>query len=90
MSKVQNPYDRQVEILWIDSRSGYSEWQFLNEYKDELTTYVIRSVGFVLREDDRIIHIAAHVHVDPNDGDIVFSGDVQIPKVSIQKIWDIN
>ncbi len=88
--KTENPYSQLVEIEWIDSRGGFSEWQFLNEYKDELTVYTIRSVGYVLREDDQVIHIAAHVHIDPNDGEVVFCGDIQIPKVSIQEMWEIE
>lgn len=68
-------------IEWVDSASHGGVWT----HKTDLETgsHKIRSVGWLVREDDDALTIVAH------EGGDQYSGDMTIPKVAITAQWEI-
>lgn len=84
-----NPLHRLVCVKWQDAKGVNQRWEHLNEYADEPLDFFVYSCGYVLRESERVLHIAGHVYVD-DDGDVQFCGDIQIPKGMIIDQWEID
>lgn len=77
-----------VYVKWQDSRHGLTRWQFMDEMDDDpLEVVTAESVGFVLREDDAALHIAANIW--DHEKHRQFSCDIQIPKSAILDLQEI-
>lgn len=71
---------RIIYVEWVDSISyGSSVWTHKDTVLKSDGLPVLESVGFLLKETDEAVVIAAHV------GDGSISGDMSIPKVAIKK-----
>ncbi len=68
-----------VYIEWIDSRGVSASWDHLESLDSELCT--IKSVGWVLKQTEDLIHIVPHLGHDPDQG----CGDMVIPTNCIIK-----
>ncbi len=65
-------------VTWIDSRmtSGWAEIE-----DRESTIWPIKSVGWVVKETDELIHLVPHIGTNPDQG----CGDMMIPKIAITR-----
>lgn len=73
-------------IRWHDACGAGSQWQFIDDLESEpLRDYIVHSVGYLLRENDSVIHIAPHF--ESKEGN--YCGDMQIPKSAIIDMWEI-
>ena len=90
--KGKMPKPKFLVIEWQDARGGYTEWQHIEEHEETpLNNYVVQSSGYVIRESKDVIHIAAHVHFDPETEKLSqFCGDMQIPKKMIIRQWEVK
>lgn len=80
-----------VHIRWRDSKGCHSNWQPLEDLNGEaIRDCIVDSVGFIIRETDTAIHIAPHIHIDGDEGEGVYCGDMQIPKAMIIEEWEIT
>jgi len=78
-----------LHIRWHDAKGCHADWQHLEDLVDlPDADYLVDSVGFVIRETDTVIHLAAHLHVEGDDGH--YCGDMQIPKAVIIEMWEIK
>lgn len=68
-----------VYLEWIDSRGVSSSWDHLESLDSELCT--VKSVGWVLKMTEDLIHIVPHLGHDPDQG----CGDMVIPMNCIIK-----
>lgn len=64
-------------VEWVDSRGTHESWIELEDMANEYCT--ISSVGWVIKEDEELIHLVPHLGDNPDQG----CGDMVIPKVSI-------
>ena len=67
-------------IEWTDSRGCHSSWQHVEAIADD-EPCKLRSVGWVVNETSKYIHLAPHIGDDPEQ----VCGDMVIPKFAITK-----
>lgn len=76
---------KELEIIkWTDCYNiAVGAWKKLEEV--EFSEAVIYSVGFVVKENDNLIMLAAHLHNKHDNDDEIFeiTGEMIIPKRSI-------
>lgn len=81
---------RLVLIEWIDSHSGRG-WQSLNKLEDDCRPLYIKSVGWLLTEQDGCKVIVPHIYDEKNDGIVLQGcGDMSIPEKSITRCFPID
>lgn len=81
---VKEARGRAVWVRWLDA-CGQSNWRDAKKTVEDLTPTMIDSLGFVLREDDKEIVIAAQIdNVDDVDHCMA------IPKNRVTQIWEIR
>lgn len=68
-----------IYVEWIDARGVGGDWQELVDMKSVYC--VCKSVGWLIKEDDDMIHICPHLGDEPEQG----CGDMVIPKISVKK-----
>ncbi len=71
-------------IEWVDSHGTYGLWTDLDDMVTECCT--ISSVGWVIKEDEKLIHLVPHLGDNPDQG----CGDMVIPKVCITYAKKLN
>lgn len=69
-----------VYVEWMDSRGVSASWEHL-ETLQENDLCIIRSVGWLLREESDFIQIVPHLGIDPDQG----CGDMTIPVSQISR-----
>lgn len=74
---------RLVLIEWIDAYGCSSSWQDLSELEPKVL--LVRSVGWLLHDNDDSKTIVPHFAEEPNHG----VGDMHIPTISIKRIVDL-
>jgi hypothetical protein len=70
-------------IKWVDSVSSLGHWIVPDELKfEERYCY---SIGYVIKENDKLLYIAAHVsfNIDDKEKYDQIAGEILIPKCSI-------
>ncbi len=72
-----------VYLEWIDSRGVSESWYYLKDLESKCC--ILKSVGWVIKEDRQLIHIVPHVGDDPKQG----CGDMVIPKRCVLKKIEI-
>ena len=78
-----------AEIEWLDSRQPSSGWQFAEGFEPESVVRV-RTLGFVMQEDEKAIAIAQSVAYDGFRQPVTqISGVMTIPRVCILEIKKI-
>ena len=71
-------------VEWVDSWASSGPWTGKAGLEEGCDEPVIRSVGWLIHEDDTWITIASH------DGGHTLGGDRSIPKVAITGRWEIT
>lgn len=70
------------KITWIDSRGVGSNWDFIENIKNETCHCV--SVGVVIGEDHQAITVAPHIVFKPDSSELEqVCGEMSIPKTAI-------
>ena len=83
MSALKPPEKRKLLwVDWVDASTCSQAWNFPEDMPGIPES--IQSVGWVVRENDDAITIAAHW------GNDSVSGDMTIPKIAIVQIWEID
>lgn len=77
-----------VQIQWQDARLGNNNWQSMDDLKWPIQPYIVESVGFIIREDNDILHIASNIQKPLGGGH--YYGDIQIPKKMIIKMKELK
>lgn len=79
-----------VYLEWIDS-AGMAEWQTQDEV-DDLTPYMVRTVGLLVKEDEACLVVAVAETVD--DGECHFqkcyNGLMSIPACAVMTRYNID
>lgn len=69
-------------IKWVDSVTSVGRWITPDELK--LDEHFCYSIGYVIKENDKLLYIAAHVSFDEDQESYEqISGEMIIPKCSI-------
>lgn len=73
-----------IYLEWVDAAANQG-WHNLDSIRDDATVLLIQSVGWVIRETDQAITLAAHMHKDiPENGAVRQATDpLTIPKAAI-------
>lgn len=73
-----------VYVEWVDSATVHG-WNSVDELQDDCGTVLMQSVGWVIRETEAMLMLAAHMHKDiPENGAVRQAADATaIPKVAI-------
>lgn len=74
-----------VLVEWIDSRGVSARWTELDDLK-EYGVCLVKSSGWLIRCDKKVIHIAPHIGTDPDQG----CGDMAIPRSQVSKIRKVK
>ena len=80
--------DRLVLVEWIDSRGVGSRWATLKDIADD-EICSMRSVGWVLKDDDKQLCVGPHMGVE-DDGDHQVCGEMHIPKVCVTRVVELE
>ncbi len=74
-----------VCVHWIDSFGGVStDWTDIDDCEQSITHCI--SVGYLRREDSDCVVLVPHIALEHRGG----CGDVTIPIVAIQGIWNLE
>ena len=72
--------DKLLYVEWIDPVGPHDEWTKISKVIKSGTA-LIRSVGFVARDDEKVLVLIPHVNDEQKD----CFGDITIPKGCIKK-----
>lgn len=81
MEQAMTEFQRLVWIDWLDSAS-VDAWARPEEIPNR--SIKVRTVGWVIHEDDDAITVGASI------AESSLSGSITIPQFSIETIWDIE
>lgn len=71
-----------VKIKWLDSRGVNDRWERLSDSEEEKVCVCI-SVGYIIKESDKLVKIAPHIADEEDVEDFQYVGSMTIPKCSI-------
>lgn len=75
------PLYQRAKITWIDSMTGLSTWQLLEDFKDD-KPLVVETLGFIICKDDEHVTIAQSLALNPDQ----ICNTMSIPKVAIKSV----
>jgi len=78
-----------VYIKWADSKGCHADWQDIEDFKGSPTGVIVKTVGFVIRESDTVIHVAPHIFFEADEVN-QFCGDMEILKTAIISMVVLN
>lgn len=86
---THNPTQHRIAVIeWVDAFGCPAGWEFEDETQARATT--VRSVGFVLSEDDQVVMLAPHIS-SPGEGERrQLAGHIAVPRRQIVKIEFIS
>ncbi len=74
-----------IYIEWQDARGASPEWREIDIARED-GMCICKSIGWVIRENDKFIQLAPHFGQDPEQ----VCGDMTIPKSAIIKKLEVN
>lgn len=69
-----------VMVSWADARGVHEQWIPLEDMRGG-GVYIVQSVGWIVEETKKYVHLCPHLGTDPDLG----CGDMVIPKSAIVK-----
>lgn len=82
-----------IYIEWADAFSNYESWVELEDAKEwaDNEDWIVKQVGFVLKETDEYLLLATKLNPHKNTGDTTnVSGVFKLPKTWIRKRIDLT